>query len=56
MFDDMNFISEQLLCHWSQMGVPGWCDEIINLRKKRPKSDAQGPGHLLFFFGGMDNS
>ena len=30
VFDDMRFSVDQLLCHWSQMHVPGWCDDIIN--------------------------
>ena len=35
--DDMRFFVEQLLCHWSQMHVPGWCDDIINFSKKKAK-------------------
>jgi len=37
VFDDMRFFVEQLLCHWSHMHVPGWCDDIINFSKKKAK-------------------
>ena len=56
VFDDMRFFVEQLLCHWSQMHVPGWCDDIINFSKKRPKSDALGWRSCAGFHGGLDNS
>jgi len=52
MFDDMNFISEQLLCHWSQMQVPGWCDDIINFSKKKAKIGCARTRSSVVFFGG----